>query len=117
MLLAALTLSGCLKSPLRIEETPQGAEVERIYIATRTPLEAPTRFGAPRNRPMTYSRIDVGVPTSHSPGTIELRNWRNPPERFTVSDCGRFAGASSFRRSLQAEAGTSDDVTLIFVHG
>lgn len=114
---AFLTLSGCGKSAPMIEEMPQGAEVERIYIAARTPLEAPSRFGAPRTRPMTYSRIDVGVPTSHSPGNIELGNWRNPPERFTLSNYGRFASASAFRRSLQAEPGTSDDVTLVFVHG
>mgnify|MGYP001828150282 CR=1 FL=1 len=115
--LALALISACSHPSLPIEDHAQSAVTQRILIATRTPLEAPLPFGAPRDQLMTYSRIDVGVPDTHRPGNIEWRGRDNPQARFTLSQYGRFQGPAGFQRSLQAHADTTDDVTLLFVHG
>jgi esterase/lipase superfamily enzyme len=112
---------------MRSVRRPQNiVEVTTWYATNRSPsgsTEPAKLYGLEVASGLTYGRAVVTIPTTHTPGNIELPSiWRlerqPDPKRHFVLKSVSPAGLDAVRAEMKARLdGTDTKVVLLFVHG
>lgn len=118
-----LALAACAPRPSVVVD-PSAArigKVEKIFFATTRTLKPAGRFGDGRVYDPGFGQVDVAIPPSHEPGTLEVNAYRVDPHRyFTIAAETRYSGPAKFRAELAArlhKLPPDKREVVLFVHG
>jgi len=124
-LLLPLVLAACATPrTLELSQAPAAdiAGTVEIYVATtREPSAQPVYFSGERGPKLSFARLDITVPRSHKPGSLELPSSGpgDPSKYFTATYLQRLDLApviADVRKELMRRPANQRDV-LVFVHG
>lgn len=128
VLVLSLIVSGCAGGPSRSLTDALAAEPDailathRILVATtRAKAEDPAEvYGGARGDHLGFARIDVTVPSVHSPGRLERpRNGarRDAAKHFAAGEIALFSTEQNFGGALRESLARTGGRALVFVHG
>ncbi|PXW68051.1 esterase/lipase superfamily enzyme [Loktanella sp. PT4BL] len=118
-ILAILLLAGCAGRPTLLppqEESFGGETVPVYFVTTRAPSGTPEVYSGARALSASYGRVDVGIPTDRTLGTLPTTDGRpNPSRHFHQNGIYRYQSFAQMRDAALTSSGGMG--VSLFVHG
>lgn len=118
-ILVILVLAGCAGRPTLLpplEESLGGETVPVYFVTTRALSGTPDVYSGARALSASYGRVDVGIPTDRTLGTLPTTDGRPSPSRhFHQNGIYRYQSFAQMRDAAMTASGGMG--VSLFVHG